>query len=236
MTIAQHTVNSRNIVVGDIHGCCKTFRYLVAEVIKLTTRDTLILIGDYINKGPDSKGVLDFIKELKKEGFEVIALKGNHEELFLNALDGEKNALEKWMQMGGDETLKSFNVKSVSEIPEEYEKWVRRMGYYLEMDEAYIVHAGFNFNFEDPLEDKKAMLEIRDFTPDPSFLNGKKIIHGHTPITIDKIREQVIENKSLINIDAGCVYHDKEGKGYLMAIELGNWKLYEAKNCDVVMV
>jgi serine/threonine protein phosphatase 1 len=232
MTIAEHTIDSRKIVVGDIHGCSKTFRSLVGEVIKLTRKDTLILLGDYIDKGPDSKGVLDFIQELKDEGFEVIAIRGNHEELLIRAYTGDVNAQEKWLDNGGDTTLESFNATSAIDIPEDYINFLKRMGYYLEMDEAYIVHAGFNFNIDDPFEDKEAMLEIRGYMPDNSVLRGKKIIHGHTPIKIGEVRKQVTENNTLINIDAGCVFSGKEGKGYLAAVELGSWKLYEIKNTD----
>ena len=233
MTIAEHNIDSRKIVVGDVHGCNRTFRHLVGEVIKLTRKDTLILLGDYINKGPDSKGVLDFIIELKRDGFEVIALRGNHEELLINAWEGDKESEEKWLKMGGDETLKSLRVNNISAIPQTYKTILNRMGYYLEMEEAFIVHAGFNFSIEDPFSDCEAMLTIRDYTAEESFLKGRKIIHGHTPIEIQKIRNQVLNNQATINIDAGCVYPHKEGKGYLAAIELGSWKLYEVKNQDV---
>ncbi|MGI8893593.1 MAG: metallophosphoesterase family protein [Bacteroidia bacterium] len=236
MTIAEHTIDSRNIVVGDIHGCCKSFRNLVSEVIKLTRKDTLILLGDYIDKGPDSKGVLDFIIELKREGYEVIALRGNHEELLIKTLDGDKNAEQQWLDMGGEEALLSFNVSSAHEIPEDYIVHLKRMGYYLEMDEAYIVHAGFNFEISDPFSDKEAMLTIRGYKPDKTLLKGKKIIHGHTPIKIDDVRKQIIDNNTLINIDAGCVFSGKEGKGYLVAVELGSWKLYETKNAETAII
>ena len=236
MTIAEHTIDSRKIVVGDIHGCSRTFHHLVGEVIKLTRKDTLILLGDYINKGPDSKGVLDFIIKLKRDGFEVIAMKGNHEELLMNAINNDDKSLEEWMEKGGDKTLESFGVNSIMEIPEEYTKLISRMGYYLEMDEAYIVHAGFNFKLEDPFADKESMLNIRDFKADAKFLDGKKLIHGHTPIKIDEVKQQLMNNDVLINIDSGCVYSDKPGKGFLIAIELGSWKIYETKNSDVAII
>ena len=232
MTIAEHTIDSRKIVVGDIHGCSKTFRTLVSEVIKLSRKDTLILLGDYINKGPDSKSVLDFIIALKKDGYEVIAIRGNHEELLSKAWDDDNAALKEWLKKGGAETLKSFGVHSHEDIPEIYKEKIKRMGYYLEMDEAFIVHAGFNFETDDPFADKDAMLNIRDFIPDENFLKGKKIIHGHTPVSLEEVKKQILDNSQKINIDAGCVFSEKEGKGYLVAIELGSWKLYETKNIE----
>lgn len=235
MTIAEHTIDSRKIVVGDIHGCSRTFRNLVGEVIKLTKHDTLILIGDYINKGPDSKSVLDFIIEMKNDGFEVIAIRGNHEELLIKAWEGDNAALKEWFKKGGNETLESFSVKSPHDIPAEYRELIKRMGIYLEMDEAYIVHAGFNFGLEDPLADRDAMLNIRDFTPDITFLKGKKIIHGHTPVSLEEVKKQILDNNHKINIDTGCVFAEKEGKGYLAAIELGSWKLYETKNIEAAV-
>ena len=65
---------ARQIAISDIHGCARTFKKLVLEKVVLDKQDTLFLLGDYINKGPDSKGVLDFIFELKNSGFNVQCL------------------------------------------------------------------------------------------------------------------------------------------------------------------
>ena len=172
---------------------------------------------------------------MKNDGFEVIAIKGNNEELLVKAWEGDEEALKEWQKKGGEETLKSFGANSPDEIPEEYKEKIKKMGYYLEMDEAYIVHAGFNFQLKDPFEDKDAMLNIRNYKPDEKFLNGKKIIHGHTPITLEEVKQQILDNSPAINIDAGCVFFEKEGKGHLAAIELGSWKLYETRNLDAVV-
>ena len=70
----------RRIVVGDIHGCSQTFRSLAEEEIRLAGNDILYLLGDYVDRGPDSKGVLDYIMDLMQGGYDVRPLRGNHEE------------------------------------------------------------------------------------------------------------------------------------------------------------
>ena len=69
----------RQIAVGDIHGCVKTFRLLVRDELRLTPNDHLILLGDVIDRGPDSKGVIDEIIALRDLGIRVQVLQGNHE-------------------------------------------------------------------------------------------------------------------------------------------------------------
>src|SRR3954452_10553358 len=94
--VAAHKVNQssrkamdyRRFVIPDIHGCSRTFRRLVSEVIRLQAGDELYLLGDMIDRGPDSKGVLDFIFQMRHEGFTVKGVKGNHEEMCLRAEEG----------------------------------------------------------------------------------------------------------------------------------------------------
>lgn len=77
--------------IGDIHGCPKTFQHLVQNQIQLKKEDHLYLLGDYVNRGPDSGGIIDFILELQNQGYQVFALKGNHESIILTTFEGHKS-------------------------------------------------------------------------------------------------------------------------------------------------
>lgn len=218
-------------VITDIHGCSKSFKHLVQQVINLRKEDSLYLLGDYVDRGPDSKGVLDFIWELKEQGFNVFPLRGNHEQFMLNASLGPQRH-QFWLENGGHETLASFNADTVFDISGKYIDFLSSLPYYFELENYYLVHAGFNFQAEKPFEDYNAMMSIRNFQINEELLGSKKIIHGHTPLPIYEIRRDLKENDSFsFNLDGGCVYNIS-GLGHLLALELNTWELYIQENIE----
>lgn len=223
----------RRIVVGDIHGCAKTFKKLIEEKIRPGREDELILVGDYINKGPDSKGVLDFLMELKKRVGGLIALRGNHEQILL---DGLKYRWEEiaFRNKGGIETLKSFGVRDLHEIPEKYISFIAATSYFYETGDFLIVHAGLNFDLEDPFRDDYSMLNIRQMKVEPAKIGNKILIHGHTPLPWKTIEAKIGEGKKDFeyNLDAGCVYPEYEGYGWLAALDLNNWEVHGQENVE----
>lgn len=112
-------MSKRLLAIGDTHGCYVQLYTLVTELISLSRNDRLVLLGDYIDRGPDSKQVMEFIMDLKDEGYDVIALKGNHEDMMLHAADSSLDSYN-WMLNGGYETLRSFDVVSVQNIDKQY--------------------------------------------------------------------------------------------------------------------
>jgi serine/threonine protein phosphatase 1 len=223
----------RSFAITDIHGCAATFKVLVEDVIRLTPSDKLYLLGDYIDRGPDSKGVLDYIIHLRDNGFQLVALKGNHEEMLLRAYDSEQY-LELWMKNGGMDTLKSFRTASIHEIPGNYIRFLKDLPFYCITDSFMMVHAGFNFNCEDPLLDEEAMLWLRNFEVDTVKTGGRGIIHGHTPISLVKIHESIHHYTSShkINLDNGCVFGQYDVFGHLCALELENLRIYYQSNVE----
>jgi len=220
---------SRILAIGDIHGCAKTFRKLLLDGLKIKKSDTLYCIGDYIDRGPDSKGVIDLILELRSKGFKIRTLRGNHEQLMLDSIKGEE-AEEQWLSNGGEETLESFGITSYRDMKPEYQDFFKKTRYYLLNDPYIFVHAGLNFGPEDPFEDRDAMLWIRNFTVDKRKLGDRIIIHGHTPRDLHDILYP--ERKDVINLDAGCVYKNRPEQGYLVAIDLKERKRIATKNCE----
>jgi serine/threonine protein phosphatase 1 len=237
----------RQWVIPDIHGCKKTLISLVEQKIKPTSEDELIFIGDYIDRGPDSKGVIDYVIKLQESEISTICLLGNHEDAMLRAFQKEvkirekkhffpkrNRALKFWMNIGGDATLKSFNVKKVTEIPEKYFLWIENLQLIYETSEYIIVHAGLNFEIENPFEDKEAMTTIRDFDVDLKKTNQRKVIHGHVQLSLDFIKSSVEENMSFIGLDNGCVHRSRIGMGNLIAFEINSKKFEIQPNIDLI--
>ena len=78
---------SGRFAIGDIHGCLKTLKALVENEIQLGKDDELFFVGDFIDRGPDSKGVLDYIGSLIRDGYKIQSVMGNHEEMLLESLE-----------------------------------------------------------------------------------------------------------------------------------------------------
>ena len=220
---------ARVFIIGDIHGCCRTFKKLILEKIAIQKSDKIYCLGDYVDRGPNSKGVIDFILQLRKKGFNIHTLRGNHEELLLNSINDEKSFLH-WSKNGGDSALASFKIDSIKKLKPLYQNFFKRTKFYIKTKDFILVHAGLNFEVEDPLIDKDAMLWIRNFRVNKDYLKGKILIHGHTPMTRDQIISQHFG--SPINLDGGCVFKDKTGYGSLFALNFHEKKLIEIKNID----
>lgn len=219
---------ARQIAVGDIHGCVRTFRELVRTKLNIQSGDQLILLGDLIDRGPDTKGVIDEIFALKSEGVRVHVLQGNHEELMIAAYYGV-DQMEYWRRCGGQDTLNSFGVSSVLEIPIKYREFIQYSEMYFETPECIFVHAGLNFSKRDLFADLNAMRWIRKMEIDPERIGYRKIVHGHTPRPYTEIIKQ---NKHDINLDAGCAYTELPGMGYLVAYEVGTGEFTYVQNCE----
>jgi len=131
----------RTFVIGDIHGCAATLRRLVDGTLRPFPDDRIYLLGDLIDRGPDSKGVLDFIFELRERGLSVSGVRGNHEEMFLQAGNGDYD-LSLWNSNGGQTTLESFQADGPGDIPHRYRAFLGALPFYLLLDDFVIVHAG----------------------------------------------------------------------------------------------
>lgn len=222
-------MKARSYVIGDIHGCCKTFKCLLLEKIVIKKTDKIYCVGDYIDRGPDSKGVIDFILQLRRNGYHIHTLRGNHEQLLLDSQKDEQSFLH-WAKNGGDKTLKSFKIDNIKKLKPAYLNFFKRTKYYIQTNNFILAHAGLNFSLDEPLEDKYSMLWIRNFTVDTTYLKERILIHGHTPIRKEDIKMQKFE--SPINLDGGCVFKSMEGFGSLFALNFYERKLIEVENID----
>ena len=225
----------RQFAISDIHGCVKTFKALL-DKIEFQKIDTLYLLGDYIDRGPDSKGVIDHILELQANGFQVQSLRGNHEQMMLEAAHDEEE-IRLWVRNGGTHTIESFQVDHINDVSSVYIDWLKALPFYF-MDEQFLfVHAGISFEKERPLQERYDMLWKRRWYDliDKDWLGERLIIHGHTPTKRDDIERSLhtLDKIPALNIDNGCVFYKKEGLAHLCAVDLSNRSLHFQANIDV---
>lgn len=203
--------------VGDVHGCLTSLETLLERIPISWGKDYLIFLGDYIDRGPDSKAVIDLLIELKNEYSEtVITLKGNHEwmlERFLKGID-----IETYLYNGGDATLKNyFNYKvGRIEIPSEHLEFLKSLKLFFELSGYVFVHAGIRPGIPLELQSEEDLLWIRDSFIFSEEEMPKVVIFGHTPFPMPLVL------KDRIGIDTGCVYG-----GFLTAVQLPDLNFYQ---------
>jgi serine/threonine protein phosphatase 1 len=232
-------------VIPDIHGCAKTLRALVEDLIKPSKHDWLFFLGDYIDRGPSSKEVIDYLMYLKREEYNLRMLMGNHEDYLIKSYQDEVNAksffgfkmknprTKEWLFHGGKQTMESFKLTDLKQFPAEYIEWMQHLEYYIELENFILVHAGFNFKNKDPFSDTDSMLWIRDYEIDSAKIQNKRIIHGHVPVSLEFI-DMSIKNKGykFIDLDNGCYMNKREGFGNLLALELNSMVYKVQYNLD----
>lgn len=241
----------RKLAISDIHGCLKTLKVLVEQQIALTPQDELYLLGDFIDRGPDSKGVLDYVMQLQAGGYQIKCLKGNHEAMMVSAVT-DPDEIGMWVYNGGQEALKSFGTEVPGEIDPKYVKFVDEMPHYYEVGKYILVHAGLNFQpdesdrdgqgflwrMHNPLRDEQAMLWIRWWYDDIdwNWMKDRVIVHGHTPVEFDDIWDmfEVLDEDQILDIDNGCYAKYKEGMGQLCAFDMTYRELYFQENIEEV--
>lgn len=204
--------------ISDIHGNNDKFNNLL-DKLSLNKEDKLFLLGDYIDRGPDSKGVLDTIFRLKNTGYNLTCLRGNHEQMMLDAVNGFDTDF--WLRFGGKETMQSFSTELISVIPKIYIDFINSLDYYSIHEKFILVHAGVNMRSDKPLEDLESLIWLRNWERyfDKNWLGERVIIHGHTPTELSRIKSRANLNK-VICIDNGSYMKDKDGFGSLAALNL----------------
>jgi len=234
-------------IIPDIHGCSKTLRALFDHYIAPSKEDSLYFLGDYIDRGPDSKGVIDYIFTLQDDGYRVYLLKGNHEESCVQACMAERtlrsflgfrgynSAKAAWKRYGGRETMQSFGIRDLNNMPERYVEWMDRLPAYIMLEEHLLVHAGLDYSLEDPLDDEHSMLWLRDLDPVPEKIGGRILVHGHVPVSLEHIFMMVGDPGTFghIDLDNGVYMAGREGFGNLVALELNSMQLFTQQNLDM---
>ena len=215
----------RIFAISDIHGCYKPFYELVINSIKLTKSDQLILLGDYIDRGDQSKEVIDFIIDLMKGGFNITPLTGNHEVMLCEAYYNQ-DLLPLWLLNSGETTLFSFGIQDIREIDIHYLDFFTRLEYYRNLGNFVFVHAGFDDLAANPFSEKQSMVWECHLSYRNPMLSGKTVIHGHRPKTVSFVKRVIADKSNVIPIDTGCVYGKEDDYGVLSALEVNSMTLF----------
>ncbi|MFB2566645.1 metallophosphoesterase [Rhizobium sp. IMFF44] len=210
-------------VIGDVHGRYDLLsaleRKIFADAADLPGRKLIIMLGDYIDRGPASAQVVGRLMAPPPNGFDRICLTGNHEMAMLSYVDGEIS-LEDWVALGGDATLASYGVdiprlqqlypkqKKLDTfirtwLPDDHVNFLRRMPIMLDTPEVLFVHAGIDPDRSIAHQQDDDLIFIRSRFYDSAQPLPKLIIHGHTPVQ----RAEV--NGLRLNLDTGAFYTDR---------------------------
>ncbi|MFT4551363.1 MAG: serine/threonine protein phosphatase 1 [Pseudoalteromonas tetraodonis] len=166
----------RTLAIGDIHGCRGSLESL-AEFAEFSADDTIVTLGDYVDRGPDSKGVIDFLNELDKR-CHLVRLKGNHEIMMVEARDS-REVLTSWLGVGGDETLDSYGASLLKGVPQSHWDFIESGRAFYENDSHFFVHA--NAYSDVPLKQQPDSMLYWEFFgfPEPHE-SGKIMVCGHS--------------------------------------------------------
>jgi serine/threonine protein phosphatase 1 len=209
----------RILAIGDIHGCSTAFNTLL-ELVNPQPEDLIITLGDYVDRGLDSKGVLETLLQLHQER-NVISLKGNHEIMMLEARKGQKEA-DLWLSVGGLATLFSYSGTwdrgKLTDIPETHWDFLEHQCVnWWETENHLFVHA--NIDPDCPLtEQSESMLFWRKFSPQKLHYSGKTMICGHTRQT----------SGQPLYLDHGiCIDTWVYGEGWLTCLDVISGKVWQ---------
>ncbi len=172
-------MNSRTIAIGDIHGCSAALDALI-EAIHPRPEDTIVTMGDYINRGPDTPGVIERLIELK-DRCRLVPLLGNHEDILFEAL-ADRYRLDYLIWVGGDATLDSYGTdRRLSLIPADHIEFLESCLDYHETESHIFEHASYKPDL--PMGEQTTPIlrwkRLRESVPKPHF-SGKTVITGHT--------------------------------------------------------
>lgn len=211
-------MNGRLIAIGDIHGYRAPLQTLI-RAIEPTPDDIVVTLGDYVDRGPDSKGVVDELIELGRRT-QLIALIGNHEEMMLNVVRGDQSH-HSWLRYGGVETLESYGFDgNLDFLPPEHVEFFGSLGDFFVHDEFFFTHAAYDpaLELEQQTIEMLRWHSLRNGIPDP-HVSGKTAIVGHTADEDGHI----FDVGHLICIDTNCY-----GGGCLTAMELPSKRVWQS--------
>jgi serine/threonine protein phosphatase 1 len=169
--------------IGDVHGCLHKLAPLVTHCTAHADGEPfrLVFLGDYIDRGPDSAGVIDHLIGLQRDMPDrVVCLRGNHEALLLDALDSD--GIELWLLNGGEHTLASYGVMEPDELPGEHREWLATLPVRHDDGLRLFVHAGVNPLYRLTDQREQDLVWIREPFLSSPIDYGRLIVHGHTPL------------------------------------------------------
>lgn len=225
----QGPAGARAYAIGDVHGRLDLLELMMERIQRdrresPRARDYLILLGDLIDRGPDSRGVIDYLIHLPDDGVRPVFLMGNHEEMMLRVLGDEAEALNQWLTYGGYEFAQSYEVEVGrlaamapadaaalirSAVPRSHFAFIEGFADSFTFGDYLFVHAGMRPGKSLEEQDTHDLRWIRDEFLNDDSDHGCMVVHGHT------ISAEPEERENRIGIDTGA-YHS----GVLTALRI----------------
>lgn len=208
-------MTGRIIAIGDVHGCSAALASII-RAIDPQPDDTIITLGDYVDRGMDSKGVLDLLIELSSR-CRLVPILGNHDDMMFHAGDGERD-FQSWMSCGGQSALDSYgDTRRLDLIPDAHLQFLAKCVSVFETDTHFFVHANYKPNFLLEQLDGLTLrwLSLNDEMPHPHY-SRKIAVVGHTP------QPEILDVGHLICLDTGCGFG-----GLLTALDVNNRQCWQ---------
>ena len=207
----------RLIAIGDIHGCRVALEQLI-EAIAPTPKDIVVTLGDYIDRGPDPRGVIESLVNLRRRT-QLVSLLGNHEEMMLEVVE-QNEPPHSWLKYGGLQTLESYDFDGDTNfLPGSHQEFFASLGDYFEYDSFFFTHAAYDP--ETPLELQPTEM-LRWYTLNDGFpaphQSGKTGVVGHTAMRDGEI----LDIGHLVCIDTFCY-----GGGWLTAMDMFSRQIWQ---------
>ncbi|OEU64353.1 MAG: hypothetical protein BA870_06000 [Desulfuromonadales bacterium C00003094] len=194
---SQNPTEGRLLAVGDIHGCRDLLQELLRQVAPCA-EDQVVFLGDYIDRGPDSRGVIDYLLDFRQRWPQTVFLKGNHEAMLLNFLDGHERL--RYLLNGGETTLYNYREKGQLTIPPSHLQFLRDLRLYFETEHHLFVHAGLRPEVSLKNQKEEDLLWIREDFLKSKYRWSKTIVFGHTPMGKPHLKP------GRIGLDTGAAY------------------------------
>jgi len=214
---SERSSTGRVIALGDIHGCVNALDG-VLQAIAPTARDLLVVLGDFIDNGHESRLVIERLRALRQE-CELVCLAGNHEEMLLAAASNDE-ARQYWEVCGGVQTLTSYRFGAkIQDIPPEHWAFLRACRDFFETDTHIFVHA--NFDPDLPLAEQETHTlrwQLLEPTDVRCHFSGKTVIVGHT----EQKDGEILDLGCVKCIDTACWRY-----GWLTALEVRSGHIWQ---------
>ncbi len=208
----------RLIAIGDIHGCLAALHAVLAA-IDPTPADTIVTLGDYVDRGPDSCGVLETLIGLRLKT-EFVPLLGNHDEMLLSICRGRSELLADWLMFGGDETLASYDTITPVDVWPSHLTFLDGCRIFYEAEHHLFVHGNYRANEPLDRQPREVLIweSLKRHVPGQHF-SGKTAILGHTA----QKSGEVLDLGHLKCIDTWCY-----GDGWLTAMDVLSGQVWQA--------
>lgn len=206
----------RIYAIGDVHGCLDQLNRLLdaiaVDICKSAARAHIILLGDLIDRGPNSAGVVNRLLRSSLPGERRTFVMGNHEEVLLDCLDGDLESCDPWLQFGGHQTLESYGLSRAEliarktplsdtlrkVIPRDHITFIRSFSNYVEAGDYLFVHAGIRPHVALDQQSTRDLRWIRGSFLDSIVDHGRVVVHGHSIVPEIDVRH------NRIGVDTGC--------------------------------